>query len=379
MKVLMSEMEGEDDLMGGGDATSAGAGYDLLQVLCEQVEFMEPETRPGGWTVTATTEPLYRAQNMSKLDACKEQGMRTGCRYRGKPILIIKPHIMKGRRAVVEEDHHVLVRTTGERKLVFTVRIDNSPKTWQVPEHQAIHLWTGLPLRQAQHVTPWAGVMKWNWSDESGADLRPPDGMHTPPQTPSTDPDWVPQPAEVPLPRPPPPSRIGYDGGRWLCIPKLKGKRVDVVVLQKTAGRITPRQADAEGYAGYIELDEAMTEDSLNTPIIVRLGDWGKRVRLEPRWLAPMRRTRCPPLCMTDLPISGWKGRVVVIGPDSVGRTDHMGEYGWTAPLANPDMTWVKFARDHRDQVQLEGYYHVESLCRAYNTAGVNTTATVFF
>ncbi|KAJ7117824.1 hypothetical protein C8R44DRAFT_738698 [Mycena epipterygia] len=378
MKLLFSGMEGEDDMMAGLDTTSAG--YDLLQVLCEQVEFTEPEARAGGWTVPTMPEPLYRTRQMVKADGLKEEGMRAGRRYRNKPILIVRPHAMKGRRGVIEDYHEVLVRGTSERRLVFTVRIDNSVKTCQVPEKHAVHLWTGLPLRQAQHVAPWAGVMKWNWSDQVVADSLCVDGMRTPLQSSSADPDpdpaWVVPSEQSPVPRPPPPPRIGKDGGRWLCIPKLQGKRVDVVVLQKTAGRVTPRQANAEGQSGFIELDQAMTEDRLNTTIIVRLGDWGKRVRLEPRWLAPMRTMRCPPTCMPDVSITAWKGRVVVIGPDSIGNTEHMGEYGWTMPMGNPDMTWVKFARDHRDGPPLEGYYHVQSLCRAHNSAGVNTKPT---
>lgn len=232
-------------------------------------------------------------------------------------------------------------------------------------------------------MTPWAGVMKWNWSEEIEAEFTCIDGMRTPlqPSSSSTDLDWALQPDELELPvlRPPPPPPIGKDGGRWMCIPKLKGKRVDVIVLQKTAGRVTARQANAEGQSGYIELMEGMTEELLDTPIVVRLGDQGKRIRIAPRWLAPMRATRCPPVCMTDVSISSWKGRVVVIGPDTAGKTEHIGEYGWTAPTATPEMTWVKFARESRDHVEMQSFFHVESLCRAFNIAGVDTKPTPFF
>lgn len=102
---------------------------------------MELDARPGGWTLPSTPEPAYRAQVMLKQDRQRKNDMRTGLRYRGKPILIIKPHIMKGRRGRVEDDHDILMPGTGERRAVLTVRVENSPQTWQVPEEQALHLW----------------------------------------------------------------------------------------------------------------------------------------------------------------------------------------------------------------------------------------------
>ncbi|KAJ7127761.1 hypothetical protein C8R44DRAFT_733187 [Mycena epipterygia] len=327
-QLLLGGMEGGGDgdveLLAPEDGT--GAGYEL--VLCEQAEFTELDARPGGWTLASTPEATYRAQAASKRDVKRdEEEMHSGRRYRGKEVLV-------GRVGRVVDDHDVLVQGKTERQVVLTVKIEGHGQPFQVPEGQVLHRWSGLPLKKARHVTPWAGIMRWGW----GEVVEEVHWVRTPPQTPAPELEWQVTPEERAVPRPPPPPVLGRDGGRWLCIPRLKGKRVDVRVLPITMGRVSGRQASAEGKYAFIEVDEEITAATLNNTIPVRIGEHGTIVKIAPRWLEPLRTTGWPPQVLPDVSIAIWPCRVVVIGRDHVGGTEHLGEYGWTRRGDAPDM-----------------------------------------
>ncbi|KAJ6492657.1 hypothetical protein DFH09DRAFT_1104665 [Mycena vulgaris] len=267
----------------------------------------------------------------------------------------------------------------GARGLEFTVREEAGLRTWIVAEHHLRHRESGLSLRFYQGVP-----FKWQWWRSSTA-LGPPPGTPPHPGIQDGGTEWIPD-AEECAPRPPAAAlpEIGLDdGGVWLCIPRLKGKRVDVRVLKKTSGRVTGFQAGAAGQSGYIEIEEALTEAQLNNPITVRVGEAAKRIRLEPRWLAPMRRTLCPPLTLVDGSIAHSRGRVVIIGPSNTGGRDRMGDYGETIPErpeSAGELVWVRFPRGEGQSDPNGGMacFPVGSLCRAYNQDGVLTKATRF-
>ncbi|KAJ6476590.1 hypothetical protein DFH09DRAFT_1108807, partial [Mycena vulgaris] len=258
----------------------------------------------------------------------------------------------------------------GARGLEFTVREEAGLRTWILAEHHLRHR-EGVPF-------------KWQWWRSSTA-LGPPPGTPPHPGIQDGRTEWIPD-AEECAPRPPAAAlpEIGFDdGGMWLCIPRLKGKRVDVRVLKKTSGRVTGFQAGAAGQSGYIEIEEALTEAQLNNPITVRVGEAAKRIRLEPRWLAPMRRTLCPLLTLVDGSIAHSRGRVVIIGPSNTGGRDRMGDYGETIPErpeSAGELVWVRFPRGEgqSDPNGRMACFPVGSLCRAYNQDGVLTKATRF-
>ncbi|KAJ7142170.1 hypothetical protein C8R46DRAFT_1316764 [Mycena filopes] len=127
----------------------------MVHALEDQVEFDQGEHRLGGWTLPASTEPAYRAQAMCEEDRRRQdEAMRGGRRFRGTPVAIVHPHRMKGRRGTVVDDHFTAGADGGVGAVVFTVRIEVTNVQVQVPEAQARHLWTGLPLHNAEHVIP---------------------------------------------------------------------------------------------------------------------------------------------------------------------------------------------------------------------------------
>ncbi|KAJ7167558.1 hypothetical protein C8R46DRAFT_1093399 [Mycena filopes] len=354
----------------------------MVHALEDQVEFDQGEHRLGGWTLPASTEPAYRAQAMCEEDRRRQdEAMRGGRRFRGTPVAIVHPHRMKGRRGIVVDDHFTAGADGGVRAVVFTVRIEVTNVQVQVPEAQARHLWTGLPLHNAEHVIPWARPLLLGFSDVD--EEWEGDGHKTPEAKDPTDANWKATEAEAQaaveraaMARAA--IRIGEDQGRWLCIPGLRGKRVEVRVMQKLAGkRVSGAQAAAVGKAGYIELKEALTEDKLNKPISVRIKQMTRPLQIEPRWLAPIR-TMMTPLSTMPASIANARGGVVVIGPDSLGAKDHLGDYGQTCPNSEEDcedMVWVEF-EGAGGVAGARRHYPLDSLCRSGNGEGTVTKRT---
>ncbi|KAJ7027984.1 hypothetical protein C8F04DRAFT_1399180 [Mycena alexandri] len=357
----------------------------MVVVLEDHVGFEQGEQRVGGWTLPSVTTGDSRAEEMCAADKRREEkekkAMKGGKRFRGQPVWIVKPHAMKGRRGTVI-DNHWTKGTEGVLTMVLTVRIDVTNAPVQVPEDQARHQGTGLPLRQAMYVTPWAGPLQLGFTNEEDEweSRRTPeweDGT-----TPMED-AWRPTRGELAVAAADAAraaTRIGEDEGRWLCIPGLQGKRVDVLVRMKTAGkRVSGAQVAAAGQLGFIELSQALTESSLNTPMSVRVGEFAKKVQIEPRWLLPVRTTLNPPWNNVDTSIVKTRERVVIIGPDETGERDREGDYAETCPNTEQmgNVVWVRFER-------LEGVdgqwrkYPVESLCRSLNQDGTFTRKSRF-
>lgn len=177
----------------------------------------------------------------------------------------------------------------------------------------------------------------------------------------------------------------GEDGGRWLQIPNLVGKRLDVVVMPKTRGRPSFIQMASADQIGYIEIQEPITEawlsaspDKMKT-VTVRIGQGCKKVKLQPCWLKPCRTTEHPPQVVAKgIPITQCMVRVVIIGPDIDGDNAHRGEYGMTWPGTDPGQVLVSFQRRCVKDPEHSATYRIDSLCRALNADGVTTTRTIF-
>ncbi|KAF7299217.1 hypothetical protein MIND_00870400 [Mycena indigotica] len=174
--------------------------------------------------------------------------------------------------------------------------------------------------------------------------------------------------------------QIGNDEGRWLCIPTLSGKRIDVIIMPIRHGRVTNVQADAVGRSGFIELDQPLTEALLKVPINVYVDGLQKRIRLAPKWLAPMRSALPQPVQPTqDVSIAqAAKGRVVIIGPDVRGSVSQLGQYANITGAGPGDVVLVQFEREWFEPVS-QAQFHLQSLCRSTNLDGKQTKATRFY
>ncbi|KAJ6461304.1 hypothetical protein DFH09DRAFT_1114305 [Mycena vulgaris] len=380
------------------DADEAHPGYEMVGVLPDQIDFAEedadgntewaqaravvgPDNRQGETLARRISDQDRRRKEQKAMAGrCfaserrkREENAADEERQRGVEELELLKRMAEGRRnkeerveeGEDEEKKEEDKEKTGEageedgaRGLEFTVREEAGLRTWIVAEHHLRHR-EGVPF-------------KWQWWRSSTA-LGPPPGTPPHPGIQDGGTEWIPD-AEECAPRPPAAAlpEIGLDdGGVWLCIPRLKGKR---------GGWF---QAGAAGQSGYIEIEEALTEAQLNNPITVRVGEAAKRIRLEPRWLAPMRRTLCPPLTLVDGSIAHSRGRVVIIGPSNTGGRDRMGDYGETIPErpeSAGELVWVRFPRGEGQSDPNGGMacFPVGSLCRAYNQDGVLTKATRF-
>ncbi|KAK7022626.1 hypothetical protein R3P38DRAFT_3196026 [Favolaschia claudopus] len=173
-------------------------------------------------------------------------------------------------------------------------------------------------------------------------------------------------------------------GGVWLCQPFLVGKRVDVVVTQRTRGGTSKRQQDAVGSCGFVELTRPLQFCDLKKKIAVRVGPLADKVSYEPEFLLPMRTAYHPPhleldvcLSMSPVPL-----RVIIMGADCSGSVAYIGEYAETIPSARsalhlPGYTAVRFSRWSR-WYGLITTVHINALVRSFNVDGVSTSSTIF-
>ncbi|KAJ7472097.1 hypothetical protein FB451DRAFT_1399385 [Mycena latifolia] len=359
-----------------------------IKVLNVQVEFATEGGMVGGaWSLPSTVpampqSALRHAQEDRKREdeQCAARAVKQGLRLKGTEVIVIginegnrkalggafQTHAAKGAVGVIIDVHERTVASGSSSSagpmsssLVFTVKQELTDQIHQVPELLLRHRWTGLTLRDFGIVSPWARPLNWTWWKD-GSSWKDSDwaaGRRTPPlETSSPGPS-------APRVEPPPAREIGDDGGSWLCIPRLKGKRVDVKVMNKTRGRVSAVQSQAVGNHGYIEPVDALTESQLNTPIAVYVyfkdRQKEKKVMLEPRWLTPMRQTLCPPHMEADVSIVERRGRVVIIGPSDSGDRSRMGEYGETIPESSADAVWVRL----EGRSEPTARFPVQSLC----------------
>ncbi|KAJ7037128.1 hypothetical protein C8F04DRAFT_1180845 [Mycena alexandri] len=350
----------------------------MVFVLEDHVGFEQGEQRVGGWTLPSVTTGDSRAEAMCAADKRREEkekkAMKGGKRFRGQPVWIVKPHAMKGRRGMVI-DNHWTMGAGGVLTMVLTVRIEVTNAPVQVPEDQS----AALNVEQDGAAAATSDLGFTDDEDEW-------EGRRTPEWEDGTTPTgdaWRPTRGEVAVAAAAAiraATRIGEDEGRWLCIPRLQGKRVDVRVRMKTAGkRVSGAQVAAAGKSGFIELSHALTESALNTPMAVRVGELGKRVQIEPRWLIPVRTTLNPPWNNVDASIAKARERVVIIGPDETGERDREGEYAETCPNTEQmgNVVWVRFERVEGADGEWRKY-PVESLCRSLNEDGTFTRKSRF-
>ncbi|KAJ7720055.1 hypothetical protein B0H16DRAFT_1794024 [Mycena metata] len=370
----------------------------MVRVLQDHVGFEQGEQRVGGWTLPASTSSESRAEAMCAADKRRQEkekkAMMGGKLFRGIQVTIVWPHAMKGRKGTIL-DNHWAKGAGGVMTLVLAVRIEATNKLVQVPEEQLRHRWTYLRLQEAAYVTPWAGPLQLGFpDDEEEWEKRRTPEWEPPPTTPEWEGGRTPMPDEwrvsggevatattvtnavaaavaaaaaARAARAAAP--IGEDEGRWLCIPGLAGKRVDVRVRLKTAGsRVTDRQISTAGQLGFIELRDCPTgkcteQDDAG---VSRAAGNGKADR------AAMADA-------VDVSIAKVQGRVVIIGPDVDGKREHAGDYAETWPNT-PDMgntVWVRFERVEGAKVEWRKY-PVESLCRALNEDGAFTHKSRF-
>ncbi|KAJ6531276.1 hypothetical protein B0H19DRAFT_474646 [Mycena capillaripes] len=81
----------------------------VLNVVAEQVELADADKRSGGWSLTSSVTPKYKAVSLCEYDKKRNvNGMHTGKgKFIGTEVMIVAPHAMKGRWGVVIDERYM--------------------------------------------------------------------------------------------------------------------------------------------------------------------------------------------------------------------------------------------------------------------------------
>jgi len=166
---------------------------------------------------------------------------------------------------------------------------------------------------------------------------------------------------------------LGETDGRWLCIPGLARKRVDVKVegvvdLDDRKFRTSATIRALEGRTGYLLLEKAVLERSLDSQKIdvYAVGKNGTKHGVAPKCIRPVRQTD------SGTPLTEVLVRVVIIGPDVDGVAEMLGRYAQTEPERphdkGRDVVYVRLETQRLHEPDEFRLFHRNSLCRATNT-----------
>ncbi|KAF8180491.1 hypothetical protein K438DRAFT_1768399 [Mycena galopus ATCC 62051] len=282
------------------------------------------------------------------------EGKPVGRRYEGKEVLVTGQGPFKGTRGVVVGDFDGPERATRMQKgkckyeddsgIMVTVQKEGTNMRFTVDIKMLLHLHTKMSLSKTRALPPWMLAPQ----PARASTPLPPSRSPTPPAQSSSSPSN---------------SQVldGELDGRWLCLPGLVNKRVDVVLKDIASSenryfRPKKRILTCEGRVGYLALDEPFHEEDLNKKMIRvwAVGPNGTNHPVRGPCIRPMRQ-------MEDgTPIHRVVSRVVIIGPDTAGNISKLGCYGECAPH-NDQVAAVKFQNS-------EWYFFPSSsLCRSLN------------
>ncbi|KAF7371738.1 hypothetical protein MVEN_00030300 [Mycena venus] len=299
---------------------------------------------------TAVGEDIQRQQQM-------REGKPVGRRYEGMEVLVGWHGPFKGMRGVVVGDFDSADRAARIQKrkrkpvkddngIMVTVQKEGSNTKFTLEIETLVHLHTGIPLSKTRALPRW---------------------MLAPQLVPSSNLAGTPVPSRSPMPLAALSSASNsrlVDGeldGRWLCLPGLAHKRVDVILKDIVGSenryfRPKKRILGCEGRSGYLALDLPFREEDLNqkTIRVWAVGPNGTNHPVRGPCIRPMRY-------MADgTPINQVVTRVVIIGPDIAGDVSQLGCYGEARPhndeVVVVKMRWSKEQR--RAAAQPLSYEH---------------------
>ncbi|KAJ7103797.1 hypothetical protein C8R44DRAFT_746542 [Mycena epipterygia] len=334
---------------------------------------MTPATEYNELTTLHDLLADLEAQDRMKIDQ-KMSMMKTGRRFEGLHVIIAHKHSLKGMRCVVKGDHDSPKRVARLEKgstrkawrgdmgdihgIIATVSKMDSSHTFEIDVKYLVHAYTCLPLNKAIVLPPKA--------------LAPP--LPPPPQrarTKTPDPEsldsstlWASGPSA------PPPTLPGEDNGEWICIPLLTHKRVDVVVRgiegladhRATNFKNSPTLRKLEGKKGYLLIEEPPSVDMVDMKKL-KVFAVGRNLtahNVPAKCIKPFRG-------LDEMPLTKFRTRVVIIGPDITGDGTFKGLYGETQPPdhnAGSESVGVRFQAAVESQIKV---FPLLSLCQAEN------------
>ncbi|KAJ7679779.1 hypothetical protein B0H17DRAFT_1139053 [Mycena rosella] len=287
----------------------------------------------------------------------------------------------KGRRGLVIGDHdsadhvQILFTTPATRRrqqmrrdtrgIMVTIR-EMSNREITVPIELVVHEATGIPLEKNLYL-PRELLSSYK---QATVEPQPRPRTPTPPPCTNETSDWgLPEYEKFRL--------EGEYDGKWMCIPELAGKRIDVIVEGITRMVATrnwkpsPVLSALEGKTGYLLLHEAIRPSTLREHKITvyAVGNNGRKHDVPGVHIKPLRDG------VNGMMIIAKPQRVVVIGGDMAGDTSAVGTYAQT----RPDI--LHGHGPHVVAVMLEGgagplFFHILRLSRTTNTTIQNVHMT---
>ncbi|KAJ7113864.1 hypothetical protein C8R44DRAFT_740748 [Mycena epipterygia] len=290
---------------------------------------MTPATEYNELTTLHDLLADLEAQDRMKIDQ-KMSMMKTGRRFEGLHVIIAHKHSLKGmspKRVARLEKGSTRKAWRGDmgdiHGIIATVSKMDSNHTFEIDVKYLVHAYTRLPLNKAIVLPPKA--------------LAPP--LPPPPQrarTKTPDPEsldsstlWASGPSA------PTPTLPGEDNGEWICIPSLTHKRVDVVVRgiegladhRATNFKNSPTLRKLEGKKGYLLIEEPPSVDMVDMKKL-KVFAVGRNLtahNVPAKCIKPFRG-------LDEMPLTKFRTRVVIIGPDITGDGTFKGLYGETQP-----------------------------------------------
>ncbi|KAJ7194704.1 hypothetical protein GGX14DRAFT_404492 [Mycena pura] len=316
-----------------------------------------------------------------------------GRRFEGIEIQVGWKGPWKGTRGVVISDRDDAARVKrlssktilddwdllDPRGIIVVVQKEGTNVRFEQPAELLLHVFTLIPLWQARFLPE--AILRGKVHNRFLRRERQPETsrLPTPPPLSSMSPSAVaflagvgpssPVPVNVPDTAP---ALFGETDGRWLCIPGLARKRVDVKVegvadLNDRKFRTSATIRALEGRTGYLLLEKPVLERSLDSQKIdvYAVGKNGSKHGLAPKCIRPVRQTD------SGTPITQVLVRVVIIGPDLDGDAGMLGRYAQTEPERphdkGRDVVYVRLDTRLHDPAEFR-LFHRNSLCRATNT-----------
>ncbi|KAJ7099222.1 hypothetical protein C8R44DRAFT_888677 [Mycena epipterygia] len=342
---------------------------------------MTPTTEYNELTTLHDLLADLEAQDRMKIDQ-KMSMMKTGRRFEGLHVIIAHKHSLKGMRCVVKGDHDSPKRVARLEKgstrkawrgdmgdihgIIATVSKMDSNHTFEIDVKYLVHAYTRLPLNKAIVLPPkaLAPPLPPPTSARSDQDTRPGVarfqyfvGERSIGATADTTSDT-------------PHAITGEDNGEWICIPSLTHKRVDVVVRgiegladhRATNFKNSPTLRKLEGKKGYLLIEEPPSVDMVDMKKL-KVFAVGRNLtahNVPAKCIKPFRG-------LDEMPLTKFRTRVVIIGPDITGDGTFKGLYGETQPPdhnAGSESVGVRFQAAVESQIKV---FPLLSLCQAEN------------
>ncbi|KAF8134068.1 hypothetical protein K438DRAFT_1787365 [Mycena galopus ATCC 62051] len=313
---------------------------------------------------TEWPHPMMDTASIAKLEAfedVRKRYMHTGTEYIGLEVQIVHKHADKGKFGTIVGIHRdipcvprsnaVLEWIEPEAQTELIVALEFSNRHVTATPGQLADRFTNIQIQHSEMYKNLALIYR------PQAVLDALESVVIPPTSVITN-DYQPYVPDV-----------GDTDGRWLALPGLANKRVDIRIegVERTAypkhASVKARQCEGRDGTLYPFSKPLHPANFHKSGVKVKLDKSGGTANIPADAIRPQR------FIFPGVSIAEKEGRVVIIGPDVEGSHLHTGDYALVQPgLPDPDfpdIVEVKFTRHAGPP--FTGCFHVGALCRSTN------------